>query len=267
MCLSRISWRIRVGMTSIPCSPCRMRATLASSKTCGAPGRPSAAPVMTTGSADGAGVRRRTRGLVEVTGEHPTGSRRRVSGRSATRRTLDAVPTLTAPMPDAYSPHSAWLKAVVSPSLGWFVASATTSSPRTSAANPCSALLRPDLDEHASARVVQRPQIPARTGPATPPGRPAGRASRGPRQGPSGRARRSRSPRSGSRAAAARGAPACAAAVRWRERRSRCGRRGSRGASRSGSRAAGTARRPPARPLSRPPMTACDVELTLAMTT
>ncbi len=50
MCLSSMPRRIRRGMLSMNCSPARIRATLPSSNTRSTPGRPSAAPVMTTGS-------------------------------------------------------------------------------------------------------------------------------------------------------------------------------------------------------------------------
>ena len=50
MCLSAIACRTWRGMTSMNCCPPRMRATFSSSNTRSVPGRPSAAPVMTTGS-------------------------------------------------------------------------------------------------------------------------------------------------------------------------------------------------------------------------
>ena len=53
MCLSTISRRTWRGTTSMNCWPERMRATFSSSNTRSVPGRPSAAPVMTTGSDSG----------------------------------------------------------------------------------------------------------------------------------------------------------------------------------------------------------------------
>ena len=50
MCMSTIRWRYRRGMVSMNCCPSRIRATFSSSNTRSTPGRPSAAPVTTTGS-------------------------------------------------------------------------------------------------------------------------------------------------------------------------------------------------------------------------
>ena len=50
MCLSSILRRNRCGIRSMNCSPASSRATFPSSKTWSVPGRPRAAPVMTTGS-------------------------------------------------------------------------------------------------------------------------------------------------------------------------------------------------------------------------
>ena len=108
MCLSTIARRKRAGIRSMHCSPRRMRPTLPSSNSGPPPGRPSAAPVMTTVSS-----------------------------------TRFASETETAPSPAAYSPASAWSKASESSSLGWLVASDTTSSPSASSTKPCSARLGP----------------------------------------------------------------------------------------------------------------------------
>ena len=52
MCMSTICCRSRCGMVSMNCWPSRIRCRFSSSKTRSTPGRPSAAPVMTTGSGD-----------------------------------------------------------------------------------------------------------------------------------------------------------------------------------------------------------------------
>ena len=62
------------------------------------------------------------------------------------------------PTPAAYRPHSAWLRAVASPSLGWFVASGDDIVAEDVGGEALQRLLRPDLDEDAGALVVQRAQ-------------------------------------------------------------------------------------------------------------
>src|SRR6516225_9788197 len=59
--------------------------------------------------------------------------------------TVFAVPGIPRPRPAAYKQHNPWLKAGISPNLGWFVNNEITSlrAPRTSSASPCRAFLGP----------------------------------------------------------------------------------------------------------------------------
>ena len=134
--MSTMARRCRDGTTSIRLSPRSRRATLPSSNTRGVPGRPSAAPVMTTGE--------------------PTGAARVTSEISATSAAGRAAPN-----PAAYSPHSPWLNAVASASLGWLVDSADTPGrwPSVSSARLASARLGPTSTKvrTPSAYSVSRP--------------------------------------------------------------------------------------------------------------